>query len=66
MTGVIGFIVFMKVIEDNMPWYDKYFYQIFFSTVALILLGSAVQLRSTLKSTKKPVTIQKQYKDTAK
>ena len=56
----------IRFIEDNMPWYNKYFFQIFYSTVALILLGSTVQLRSTLKSTKKPVVVQKQYKDTAK
>ena len=50
---MIGFMI--RFIEDNMPWYNKYFFQIFYSTVALILLGSTVQLRSTLKSTKKPV-----------
>ena len=61
---MIGFMI--RFIEDNMPWYNKYFFQIFYSTVALILLGSTVQLRSTLKSTKKPVVVQKQYKDTAK
>lgn len=48
-----------------MPWYNKYFFQIFYGTVAFILVGSAVQMRKSIKQSKQP-SIQRQYKDTAK
>jgi hypothetical protein len=51
-----------------MPWYNKYFFQVFYGTVALILGMSAVQARKTYKDIKrKPkFKVETNFKDTAK
>ena len=65
MTGIIGFTDY--IIEDNMPWYNKYFDQIFYGTIAFILGLSAFQARKTYKETRKPkFRVETNFKDTAK
>jgi len=50
-----------------MPWYSKYFFVIFYGTIAGIVGLSTMQLRKTLKDNKKPkFKVETNFKDTAK
>ena len=47
-----------------MPWYDKYFFHIFYGTLAAILIVSSIQETKSIKQSKKEQSIQeRQYKD---
>jgi hypothetical protein len=47
-----------------MPWYNRYFFHIFYGTITAILATSSIQLTKSIKQSKskRPVQ-QKQYKD---
>jgi len=47
-----------------MPWYNKYFFPIFYGTLVAILTNSSIQLTKSIKQSKskRPVQ-QRQYKD---
>ena len=47
-----------------MPWYNRYFFHIFYGTVAMIVGISAFQMNKSIKQSKKKQVIQqRQYKD---
>lgn len=47
-----------------MPWYNRYFFPMFYGTIAAILANSSIQLTKSIKQSKskRPVQ-QRQYKD---
>ena len=50
-----------------MPWYNRYFFHMFYGSVAFILGLSAVQARKTYKETRKPkFKVDVSFKDTIK
>lgn len=49
-----------------MPWYDKYFFQIYWSSVALIFVLSGASYASRNKPKKPKFEVETQYKDTIK
>lgn len=49
-----------------MPWYDKYFFQIYWSSIALIFALSGASYASNNKPKKAKFKVEIEYKDTTK
>ena len=58
----------MVCIADNMPWYNRYFFHMFYGTVAFILGASTVQSVKNYKNAKKKpkFKVETSFKDTIK
>lgn len=49
-----------------MPWYDKYFFQVYWGVIASIVILSAAQATHTLRKSNHKNKVQTQYRDTIK